>query len=122
MFSIVGNSSKLDQDDGDFDDDFDGGKAYQIEEQTAKSHILRPDSYTNEVSSDEDKNTNSYINAAMRRSRTLSIPKNKRYSKEWSQVHTLGFAYATVTRKSFKLTFIEVYADGGFRESKSVEL
>ena len=129
LFAIVGNSSKLDQDEGDFDDDFFGGKAYQIEEEIAKKHIARTESYANEVFTEEV--TNSSNNTVPttgtrltvpRRPRTLSIPQNRRYLKEWSQAHTFGFAFAHVTTNCFKITFMEVYADGGFRESKSIEL
>ena len=56
------------------------------------------------------------------RERTLSIPQNVRYEKEWCQAHTLGFAVACVARSYFKLTFMEVYKDGVCRESKTVEL
>jgi hypothetical protein len=136
LFAIVGNSSKLDQDEGDFDDDFVGGRAYQIEEKLAKRLFEKSDSCSEDVLSSSlkpvdnivvgDDNdevfSNDKIHVPKRRQRTLSIPQNVRYEKEWSQPHTFGFAVACVTRNYFKLTFIEVYKDGGYRESKTVEL
>ena len=107
VFAIVGNSSKLDQDDGDFDDDFFGGKAYQKEEMIAKRQLSMEKS-------------NKDIEQI--RIRSLSVPKNRRYAKEWSQAHSIGFAVAYVTMERFKFTFMEVYADGGYSESKYFEL
>ena len=45
-----------------------------------------------------------------------------RYEKEWKQVHTFGFAVACVTKTEFTLSFVEVYKDGSFSESKTVKL
>ena len=42
LFAIIGNSSKLDQDEGDFDNDFDHGKEYQYEEKEVRKMIERP--------------------------------------------------------------------------------
>ena len=138
LFAIVGNSSKLDQDDGDFDDDFVGGRAYQIEERFAKKQRERTDSFSKEVfsngltsklsrkrqSSSEDNAASSgeFSNVPHVRERTLSTSGHKRYEKEWKQEYTIGFAFARVTRNEFTITFIEVYKDGGYRESKTVKL
>ena len=55
------------------------------------------------------------------RQKLSSISENKRYSKEWSQQYSLGFAAAYVTSESFKITFYEVNK-GVCTESKSVYL
>merc|ERR1711994_950067 len=86
VFAIVGNSSKLDQDEGDFDDDFFGGKTFGAQDNNATCPI---DNLEHET---------------LMQARIISEPKNKRYVKEWSQPDTVGFAIARVTLDSFELT------------------
>lgn len=140
LFAIIGNSSKLDQDDGDFDDDFDYGKEYQSEEKELKtiiantgsraeydSSIVGEDAADDHTSSSLLKDTgnlknNLLYNIPKSRIRTISNSSNVRYEKEWKQVHTVGFAVACVTRTEFILSFIEVYRDGSFTESKTIQV
>ena len=138
LFAIVGNSSKLEQDDGDFDYDFEHGKEYQNEEKEVRKLIEKSGSWEDHDNSifvdgagnDISKNTASSTgfqrqnlsNIPKSRIRTLSESANVRYKKEWKQVHTFGFAVACVTKTEFTLSFIEVYKDGNFSESKTVKL
>ena len=126
LFAIVGNSSKLDQDEEDFDNDFIESKPYQIEENVTEESPQNTQLVNAEAIKKEKtllcKTVNHLKSPDLVRERTLSTTDNPRYKKEWCQAHTCGFAVAYVTEESFKLVFIEVYPHGGFREAKSVNL
>merc|ERR1712038_997531 len=99
LFAIIGNSSKLDQHEGDFDNDFDHGKEYQYEEKEVRKMIERPasiDDYKSLLQGEEATSESSqylqrdpgsqkteFLNIPKSRIRTISDSTNVRYEKEW---------------------------------------